>query len=81
MSMNFTTSESTCFKSINRTCIDNFVTNKKNRSMKTLTFETGASDHHKLIGTMLRYILTTREPNTIFHHFYQNLKMKNLKMN
>ena len=23
-------SESTCFKSINRTCIDNFVTNKKN---------------------------------------------------
>ena len=42
--------------------------------MKALTFETGASDHHKLIGTMLRYILTAREPNTIFHHFYQNFE-------
>ena len=47
-------SEPTCFKSINPTCIDNFLTNKKTRFMKTLTFETGVSDHHKLIGTMLR---------------------------
>ena len=46
-------SEPTCFKSINPTCIDNVLTNKKTRFMKTLTFETGLSDHHKLIGTML----------------------------
>lgn len=42
--------------------------------MKTLTFETGASDHHKRIDTMLRAIFTTREPNKIFHHFYKNFK-------
>ena len=28
-------SEPTCFKSINPTCIDNFLTNKKTRFMKT----------------------------------------------
>ena len=44
-------SKLTCFKSINPTCIGNCLTNKK--TLKTLTFETGVSDHHKLIGTML----------------------------
>ena len=46
-------SEPTCFKSINPTCIDNFLTNKKTRFMKTVTFETGVSDHHKLIDQHL----------------------------
>ena len=49
-------SEPTCFKSINPTCIDDFLTNKKTPFMKTLTFERRVSDHHKLIGTMLRSI-------------------------
>ena len=39
-------SEPTCFKSINPTCTDNFLTSKKTRFMNTLTFETGVSDHH-----------------------------------
>ena len=55
-------SEPTCFKSINPTCIDNFLTNKKTRFMKTLTFEMGVSDHHKLIGTMLRSTFAKRKP-------------------
>ena len=38
-------SETTCFKSINLTCIDKFLTNKKARFIKTLTFETGVFDH------------------------------------
>ena len=46
-------SEPICFKSTNPTFINNFLTNKKTRFTKTLTFETGVSDHHKLIGTML----------------------------
>ena len=46
-------SEPTCFKVINPTYIDNFLTSKKSRFMNTLTFETGLSDHHKLIRTML----------------------------
>ena len=47
-------SEPTYFKSINPTCIDNFLTNKKTRFMKTLTYETAVSDHHKLIPTVLQ---------------------------
>ena len=38
----------TCYKSINPTCIDLILTNKKNHFMKSATFETGLSDHHKL---------------------------------
>ena len=45
-------SEPTCFKSINPISVDNFLINKKTHFMKTLTFETGVSDHQKLIGTM-----------------------------
>ena len=55
-------SEPTCFKSINPTCIDNFLTNKKTRFMETLTIETGVSDHHKLIGTMLRSTFAKEKP-------------------
>ena len=44
----------TCYKSINPTCIDLILTNKKNHFMKSAMFETGLSDHHKLIATILR---------------------------
>ena len=60
-------SEPTCFKSINPTCIDNFLTNKKTRFMKTLTFETGVSDHHKFIGTMLRSTFAKGKPKKMFY--------------
>ena len=76
-------SEPTCFKSINPTCIDNFLTNKKTRFMKTLTFETGVSDHHKLIGTMLRSTFAKGKPKKMFYRCYRNLKslQKNYKNN
>ena len=43
-----------CYKSVNTTCIDLILTNKKNHFMKPATFETGLSDHHKLITAILR---------------------------
>ena len=69
-------SEPTCFKIINPTCIDNFVTNKKTRFMKTLTFETGVSDHHKLIGAMLRSTFAKGKPKKMFCHCYRNFDNK-----
>ena len=53
-------SEPTHFNSINQTCIDK--QSKKTRFMNTLTFETGVSDHHKLIGTMLRSAFAKEDP-------------------
>ena len=47
-------SQSTCFKSVNPACIDKTTTSKLTRFMNTLTFETGVSDHDKLIRTVLR---------------------------
>ena len=43
----------TCYKSTNPSCIDLILT-KKNHFMKPAAFETGLSNHHKLITTVLR---------------------------
>ena len=41
------TDSPTCYKSINSTCIDMTLSNKKNHFMKLARFETGFSYHHK----------------------------------
>ena len=74
-------SEPTCFKSINPNCIANFLTDKKTRFMKTLTFEAGVSDHHKLIGTMLRSTFTKGKPKKCFTVAIKTLTTKSLKKN
>ena len=60
----------TCF---NPTYIDNFLTNKKTRFMKTLTF---VSDHHKLIGTMLKSTFVNGKPKKMFYRCYRNFGNK-----
>ena len=66
------TSEPTCFKSVSPTCIENFLTNKKTCFIKTLTFETAFSQHHKFIGTMLGSTFTKGKPNIILFPCYKN---------
>lgn len=65
------TSEPTCFKSVSP-CIENFLTNKKTCFIKTLTFETAFSQHHKFIGTMLGSTFTKGKPNIILFPCYKN---------
>ena len=43
-----------CYKLINPTSIDLILTNKKNCFMKSATFKTVLSDHHKLTATIVR---------------------------
>ena len=45
---------------------------KKTRLMNTLTFETGVSYHHKLIGTMLRSTFARGKPKKIIYRCYKN---------
>ena len=59
-------SEITCFKSINPTFINNFLASKKTCFMNTLTFKTGVSNHHKLIGTMPRPTFAKGKPKKYF---------------
>ena len=46
--------EATCFKSSNPSCIDLILTNQKICINSSNTFETGISDHHKLISTVAK---------------------------
>ena len=68
-------SDRTCFKTINPSRIDNFLTSKKPRFMNTLTFETGLSGHHKLIGTMLTSTFDKGKAKKIFYHCYKNFEL------
>ena len=44
--------------------------------MKTLTFEMGVSDYHKLIGTMLRLTFAKGKPKKMFYRCYKNFDNK-----
>ena len=47
--------EPTCYKNpLNRSCIDLFLTNNVNSFQKAFVLETGYSDSHKLIDTMMK---------------------------
>ena len=45
---------STCYQLQNPNCIDHFLTNQKALFKHCQTFETGLSDHHKLILTIMK---------------------------
>ena len=49
--------EPTCFQSHNPTCIDNFLTNQKAMVKLSGLFETGLSDHHKLISVVMKSVV------------------------
>ena len=63
----------TCYKSINPTCIDVILTNKNNHFMKSATFETGLSDHHKLIT---RKTITKGNSKKMFYRDYKKFNQK-----
>ena len=65
----------TCYKSINPTCIDLILT-KKNHFMKFATFETGLSDHHKLITTILRNTIGKGNSKKMFYRDYKRFDQK-----
>ena len=69
----------TCYQSINPTCIDLILTNKKNHFMKSATFETGLSDHHKLITTILRKTISKDNSKKMFYRDYKRFERKKNK--
>ena len=62
----------TCFKnSKNPSCIDVLVTNFKPSIIKTNVFETGISDHHKMISTIMKLHFTRESSKTKYHRDYR----------
>ena len=62
----------TCFKSVKGSCIDLILTSKLRLHQFTNVFETGISDHHLLIYTMLKSTYTKMEPKFLSKRCFKN---------
>lgn len=54
--------EPTNFKSQNPSMIDSILTNHRSSFMKTVVLETGISDHHKMIFSILKHTFAKGTP-------------------
>ena len=70
----------TCFKSSDGRCIDLILTNKKHSFQKSQSFETGVSDHHHLIYTMMKTTFVPLPPKIITYRSYKNFSKDTFKM-
>ena len=66
----------TCFKG-GGSCIDLILTNRKYCFKHTSTFETGLSDHHHLIYSMLKTTFKKEEPKQFIYRDYKNFDKEN----
>ena len=65
--------EETCFKSIeNPSCIDLFLTNKPNFFFNTSTINTGLSDYHKMVVTVLGKTFQRAQTKVVSYRDYKN---------
>ena len=62
----------TCFKSSRGRCIDLIFTNRKYSFMQSKSFETGFSDHHHMIYTILKTTFIKLHPKKIIYRDYKN---------
>ena len=75
--MNNLINKPTCFQSNKPTCIDLILTNKKNLFKLSNTFETGISDHHKLVSTILKSGSFKGTPKMKIHRSYKKFELEN----
>ena len=73
-------SEKTCWKSQNGSCIDLIISNNKNSLMNTGTIETGISDHHSLIYTMLKLKYQKLPPKVIKYRDWKYFDCDSFKL-
>ena len=72
--------EPTCFKSPdNPSCIDLFLTNRQRTFQCTTTIETGISDFHKLVVTVLKTFHKKQRPKIIHYRNYKNIEKDNFR--
>ena len=69
----------TCFKSANGSMIDLFLTTNKYLFQKTNSFETGISDHHHLIATVLKTTYERFPPKLLTYRSYEHSWNDSLK--
>ena len=68
--------EPTCFKSQNPSMIDLILTNHRSSFMKTAVLESGISDHHKIIFSILKHTFAKGLLKTICYQDLKNFDQK-----
>ena len=66
--------EPTCFKSNNPRCIDLMLTNRGRNIQQTTAIETGLSDFHKMVVTVLKTSFDKQKPNVVNYRDYRNFR-------
>ena len=69
----------TCFKSSSGRCIDLFLTNRKHSFQNSQSFETGFSDHHHLIYTVLKTAFVKAPPKVFKYRNYNHFSDHNFR--
>ena len=69
----------TCYQSNTPSCIDLILTNRKSLFKLSNTFETGLSDHHKLVCTILKSWGFKRVPIEKIYRSYKTFDVNNFK--
>ena len=64
--------EKTCWKAKDGNCIDLIISNRKHSLMHTGTLETGLSDHHLLIYSMLKTTYEKLPPKVVRFRQWKN---------
>ena len=64
--------EKTCWKSPDGSCIDLIISNRKRSLFNTGTIETGLSDHHSLVYSMLKNTFEKLPPRKICYRSWKN---------
>ena len=73
--------EPTCFKNPNNpSCIDLFLTNRSKYFQNTSTIETGISDFHKLVVTVLKVFYKKQNPKIIQYRNYKTFNDQLFRM-
>ena len=68
----------TCFKGTD-SCIDLILTNRKYSFTNTSSYETGLSDHHHLIYSVMKTIFKCEEPKKLTYRNYSNFSQKDFQ--
>ena len=79
-SQNFTNliKNNTCFKGVG-SCIDLILTNRKYCFKNTSSYETGISDHHHLIFSIMKTTFASEEPKKFVYRDYKTFSYENFK--
>ena len=72
--------QATCFQSHKPTCIDKFLTNQNAMFKLSRLFETGFSDHHKLVSVVIKSGVFRGPPRKKVYRSYKKFDLEHFNI-